>query len=394
MALPLTYNWRNLTVRRFSTALTVLVVAVVIAVLTLLLGFAAGVQASVTVSGSAQNLIVLRPGATAESTSIIRNEEAQRLVQTPGLAISPEGLPLVSPEICVQTTLRRIGGGAANVAVRGVDELALRVHTEVRIVAGRAPQPGAYEAMVGRAAAQRYADLALDQQLALGRSRDRLYRIVGVFESRGSAFESEIWAPRPQIADSYARPVLSSVLLRLQDAAAAPQAIAYIASPAVDLHAQRETDYYRDLSARTRDLVALSSILVGIMAIGAAFAVANTMYAAVDGRRREIAMLRTIGYSRGAIVSAFVIESLILCAVGCALGVAAGAGLMLYWEWSGQRQDFLSDVTWTVFAYELRVTPGVVFTTLGVSFVVAVFGALAPALRASRVQIIEALRKA
>jgi ABC-type antimicrobial peptide transport system permease subunit len=111
------------------------------------------------------------------------------------------------------------------------------------------------------------------------------------------------------------------------------------------------------------------------------------MYAAVDGRRREIAMLRTIGFSRGAIMTAFVIESLLICVTACLCGL--GASLLV----NGARQDFLSDATWTVLAYELRITPSIFLSALAMSALVGVGGAMAPAVRAARTQVIEALRK-
>ncbi len=389
MALPLSYNWNNLFVRRTSTALTVLVVGIVVAVLVGLLSFGAGVRSSLVAKGDTRNLIVLRPGASAESTSIIRLEEAARVIQTPGAARRADGQLLVSNEICVQTPLKRKGGEKmANVAVRGVDAIAFDVHTEVRITQGSRFESGTYDVLVGKAAAERYEGLDIGDELVLGRGGNRRYRVIGIFESGGSALESELWAPRTSIADSYQRPILSSVAVRLEDGALPQAAIDYVNGPAVQLLAKRESDYYRDLSTQTEQLVQLTMMLVAVMSVGAVFAVSNTMYAAVDRRRREIAMLRTIGFSRAAIVTAFLLESVLLCLI------ASVAGLVAMLPLHGRRQDFLSDSTWTVFAYEMRLTPMVVAWAIGAAIVVGICGALAPAVRASRIQIIEALRKA
>lgn len=396
MALPLYYNWRNVLARKLSTTLTFVVVAVVVLVLALLLSFAAGIQASLAVSGRPDNLIVLKPGATAESTSILRPEEVSRLVQIPGLArtsTAVDGLPadtaLLSPELCVQTTLRHHGNAdlTANVAIRGVDDVAFAVHSNLRIREGRRFQQGALEAIVGRAARDRYAGLQIGDEIGLGRSGDRKYTIVGVFDAGGAAIESEVWAPRSMVADSYQRPFASSVCVRLTSAAAAAAAIAYVNGPVVGLEGKTETRYYEELSRTTRGIVILTTVLVGIMAIGAVFAVANTMYTAVDGRRREIAMLRTLGFGRGAIMLSFVIESLLICVAACACGL--GVSLLF----NGTRQDYMSEVTFTALAYELRVTPGIVLSALGMAVVVAVGGALAPAARAARINILQAVRK-
>jgi len=390
MALPISYNWRNLFVRKLSTALTFTVVTVVVFVLAVLLSFAEGIRASLSSSGSRANILVLKPGSTAEGTSIILPEEYARLPQTPGVARGPDGRPLISRELYVQTSIPRRGpGGApANVAVRGVEDTAFAVHDEVRLVEGRMFEPGALEVIVGRAARDRYRNLELGGEIPLGRLGHRTCRVVGVFEARGGAFESEIWAPLTLLFDAYARRFVSSAALRLEDPAAAQAAVAYVNGPAVNLEARLETDYYRELSAKTREIVVLTTILVGIMGVGAAFAVANTMYAAVDGRRREIAMLRTIGFPRGSIMAAFVVESLLICMAAC----AAGLGLSLLVN--GVRQDFLSEATWTVLAYELRVTPRTLVAALATAGCVGLLGAMAPALRAARTGVIEALRKA
>ncbi len=391
MPLPLYYNWRNLWVRKLSNALTFGVVTAVVLVLTVLLSFTSGLQASLRATGSTTNIIVLKPGATAESTSLILPEEAGRLVQAPGIASDPAGRQLISVELCVQTNLQRIGpaGKRANVAVRGVEEVAFLVHPEVRITKGRNVLPGQPEVIVGKKAAERYQNLTLGSTIEIGRAGHRAYSVVGEFEAAGGAFESELWAPRTILADSYQRfPPISSVVMRLADGAAVAETIRYVAGPAVQLNAKRETDYYGELIEKTGQIVMLASGLVGIMAIGAMFAVANTMYASVDSRRREIAMLRTLGFSRGEVVTAFVLESVMLC------GVAATVGLTLSLLTSGSRTDFLSDTTWTVLAYESRLTPGVIATALTVALLVGVFGSLAPAQRAARIRIIEALRKA
>jgi putative ABC transport system permease protein len=366
---------------------------VIISVLCTLLSFAAGIRASLVATGSSINLIVLKPGATAESTSIILPEEAARLAQTPGVARDDAGTLLMSPEVCVQTDIPRRGqsGASANVALRGVDDAAFAVHPEVKIIEGRGFRQGALEVIVGQAARSRFAGLDLGSSVLLGRHGQRQYQVVGVFDAKGGALESEVWAPRTMLCDSYQRRLASSVCLRMENASSAPAAIEYINGPTVQLDGKLEAKYYDDLASKTREIVVLTSILVGIMAVGAIFAVANTMYSSVDGRRREIAMLRAIGFRRGAIIAALVTESLLLSCIGWACGL----GICLFvMPIIGQRQDFLSDQTWTVLAYELRITPRIIGTAFVLAVIVGALGALAPALRAARLDILEALRKA
>ncbi len=390
MALPLYYNWRNLTRRKTSSMLTFLVVMVVVLVLAILLSFGAGIQESLKNSGIEGNVIVLKPGATAESTSIITNEEAARVSQTPHLAKNDAGESLLSTELCVQTTIPRktADRNLANVAIRGVDDIAFDLHSNIKLVEGRKFNQATQEVIVGKSASQRYENLELGDEIELGLLGNRTFSVVGIFEDNGGAMESEIWGPRTMISDAYERRFLSSVLLRINSPENFTGAKAYIDTPPVELAAKSEKDYYAEVSKTTRDIVSLTSILVAIMVIGAIFAVANTMYAAVDGRKREIAMLRTIGFSRASIVLAFLIESSLICGLACICGLA----LSLFAE--GGKQDFMSDTTWTVFAYELRITPTILLIALVASLTVGVAGALAPAIKASRTKIIEALRKA
>ncbi len=390
MALPLYYNWRNLLRRKMSVMLTFIVVAVLVLVLSVLLSFVAGIRASLAATGSSRNIIVLKPGATAESTSLLMQEDTNKLVQTSGIAVDPDIGPLISRELCVQTTLLRnlAGGGLANVAVRGVIPETFAVHTELRIVEGRKIEQGQQELMVGRAAQDRYANLKLGDEISIGRAGNRVFKVVGVFEAAHGALESEIWAPLSILQNAYIRPFVSSAVLRMDDSANMDAAIAYINGPAVELEAKKETDYYHELSSKTREIVVLTTVLVGIMGIGAAFAVANTMFAAVDGRRREIAMLRTIGFTRPAIVASFLVESMLICGMACLAGLLLSLGI------NGSRQDFLSETTWTVLAYELTITPQIFLTALVTALFVGLLGALAPALKASQTRILDALRKA
>ena len=389
MTLPISYNWRNLFVRKLSTLLTFSVVAVIVGVLGVLLSFAEGIKESLRATGNAENIIVMRSGSTAESTSFIKSNEAAPVLQTPGIELDVRGNPLASMELCVQTTLKRHkGNGVANVAVRGVDDTAFPVHPEVRVIEGKRIEAGQLEVMVGKAAKDRYSGLEIGDDILLGKIANRVYKVVGVFEASAGALESEIWAPRSSIADSYDRRTLSSVVVRLRSLSDREKALEYLRGPAVKLQAKSETDYYYDLTSKTREIVVLTSVLIGLMSLGAVFAVANTMYAAVDGRKREIAMLRTIGFSRISIILAFILESLMICLSACLVGLAASYLV------NGSRQDFLSDTTWTVLAYELRITPATVGSAFAMALLVGVTGGLAPALRASRTRIIEALRKA
>ena len=184
--------------------------------------------------------------------------------------------------------------------------------------------------------------------------------------------------------------MVSSVAIRLENAAAAPELIEMLKNPPYVLKARTERQYYQDLVDRSTKILGLTLILVAFMAFGACFAVANTIYAAIDGRTREIAMLRTIGYTPMSVVMSFVIEAVFICGTACVVGAALACFSLTFTT----KQEFLSDATWSTFAYDMKVTPGVLLQALGAALSVGFIGAIVPALKASRMNILAALRRA
>jgi len=386
--LPLSYNWHSLFVRKQSALLTFVVVATLVFVLSVLLSFIAGLRESVAASGSADSIIVLAPGATAESTSLILPEQVARLTQVEGVRLDDSGMPMLSLETYVQTMLVKKGSRTpAYVGVRGVDDIAFELHRGVRVVQGRRFKSGMREVIVGKAALARYEGIMPGSEVALGRLGNQTFSVVGVFEANGGALENEIWAPRTILADSYDRHFISSVYLEVAKDKSPAEILARITGPSSNLGARTESDYYEELLVKTREVVSLATFLVAVMSMGAIFAMANTMFAAVDGRRQEVAMLRTLGFGRWSIGFSFVTESFLLCAGATAIGLLGSIVT------SGAPQDFLSDASWTAFAYERRVTPKICVVALGVSTMVGVLGALLPAWRATRIQAAAALRR-
>lgn len=387
--LPLSYNWRCLFARKQSMLLTFIVLTTLVFVLAVLLSFVTGLREAVAASGAADNLVVLAPGATAESTSLLLPAEVAKLTQVEGIRLNESGEPLISREIYVQTTITRHGdeGALAHVGVRGLDDIGFQVHRSVRIIEGRGFQAGTREVIVGRAAAARYAGLDIGRDIALGRLGNRLFTVVGVFEAGGSALENEIWAVRTLLADAYERHLISSVHLNVSPKHQAAEVIARIAGPAVSLSGRTEEDYYAELLIKTREVVSLATFLVVVMSLGAVFAVANTMFAAVDGRKREVAMLRTLGFGRFAVGFSFVTEAFLVCAAAAVVGLIGSAVT------SGAPRDFLSDSSWTAIAYERRMSPMICLIALGVSCLVGMLGALVPAMRAARMNPTTALRR-
>jgi len=393
MALPLVYNWRNLFVRKSSTLLTFGVVALIVFVLTWALAFGEGLRDSLKAGGALDKLILIKPGATGESTSFLSLEELRQLHQLPHLARTADGEPACSGEVVTQTSLPRKNDPAQQslVAVRGVDSIAFDIHRNVRMVEGRVFNQGADEIIVGKSIVDRVDGVHVGGALMLGYDGGRPFTVVGIFEAAGGPMESEIWCSLSPIRDVFNREsMVSSVALRLESPAHAGPLIDLLKNPPYVLQAKTEQQYYQDLADRSSQILNLTLILVGFMAFGACFAVANTIYAAVDGRTREIAMLRTIGYTPGSVILSFIIEAVFICGIACVVGAALACLALAFTT----KQEFLSDATWSTFAYDMKVTPRILIQSLGAALLVGFIGAIVPAYKASRMSILAALRRA
>jgi putative ABC transport system permease protein len=388
--LPLRYPLRSLWVRRSRAALTLGVIALVVLALALLSGLVSSLKASLTSAGSPRNVIVLRKGASSDGASALPLEVYQALRFFDGVARGANGEPLVSPELVVQPFGTTRWGSRESASVRGVEAPAFEVHDEVRVRHGRRLRPSSGEAIVGRAASARYAGAELGGKLALGNS---VWSVVGIFEAGGSALESEIWVDARQLANDAKRPSpYSSLRLRVADGADASALIRRIANdPRFALAASLESEYYAKQAASADALYWVVGGLALLAGVGAAFGATNTLYAAVQARKREIGTLRALGFSRLAVAASFLLEAACLALAGFAFGsVLAWLGALAITALVGEISTFAMEGTALV---ALRVGPRDLLAAGALALAIGLGGALAPALRAARLRPIEALRK-
>lgn len=391
MALPLGYPLRNLAHRRTRTAVTVGVVALVVVATTLLLGLVSSLRRTLATTGDPRNLIVLRKGSNNDGSSQLPLEAYQALRFFDGVARDGAGEPLVSPEVVVQPFFHREGEGRENVLVRGIEPQAYAVHREVRIAEGRAPTPGTMEALVGRGIAMRYPEAAIGNELRFGRGR---WRVVGLLESGGSSFESEVWVDARLLAADAKRSLpYSGFRLRVADGADLEALARRIdADPRWALEATRETDYYADQAESARTLFVIVVFVAVMAGIGASFGAANAMYAAVQARTAEIGTLRAIGFSRRDVLVAFLLESVATAVVGFVVGATlavVAAGLL---------SRALGGIgfgasTFTTNVIVLRVAPTDLALVAGFAVLIGLAGGSMPAWRAARMRPIDALRR-
>ena len=386
MAIPIAYNLRNLRVRKAATLMTAGGIALVVAVLVLTLALANGFQQTLIATGRADNLHVLRTGATGEIESGIARDVARVLLADEAVARRADGQPLASAETVVLTTLTRRGtNSTTNVTVRGVSPQVRALRPEVRLVAGRFFAPGLDEIIVGSGAAARFRGAGLGESLRLG-SRD--WRVVGVFAAAGSAFESEIWGDAELMMPVFDRDAYSSVTLRLADPSQFAAVKARLeADPRLRVDLRRESDFYAAQSQQLAQLLrGLGYFLVVVMASGAIFGALNTMYAAVGARAREIGTLLALGFQPRQVMASFVFESVLIALVGGVLGCLLA--LPIHGVSTGT-------TNWSSFsevAFRFRITPGILMTGMLAALLLGLVGGWFPARSAARRVIAEALR--
>lgn len=371
-----------------SSAVIVIGVAGVVGVLVALLSMAEAYRDTVRRSGDVETAIVMRGASAAEIASALDRESLNLIVQAPGIARNDRGEAIASSEVVVAANLPlRDGerGEEGSVQFRGVDAEAFMVRPRVRIVQGRAPMPGMREILVGRGAAAEFAGLELGRQVRLGA---QTWLVVGQFAS-GDAAESEIWADAGMVADTYRiGSGRNSVTVRLARATAIDELRSALrADPRLGVEVLTTADYFARQSENVAGVLRAISLVVGsIMAVGALVGGLNTMYAGVAARGREIATLRAIGFAGLPVAAGILLEAMLLALAGGLLGV-----LVAFVLFDGFLASTLAS-SGGLLSFELRVTPAVWWSGLQWALALGFVGGLLPALHASRVPVVEALR--
>ena len=385
MALPLKYNIRNIIVRKGSTLATAFTIGLTVAVFLMVMALARGIDMTLSSSGEPLNMIVLREGSTAELNSSVTRENFNDLMFLDGVEREADK-PLVAGELVTLIYKARKGmSQGSNVTVRGVGPMSFKLRSGFQTVAGRVFQPGLPEAVVSKRIAERFQGLDVGDKF---RIQTTDYTVVGLFDSAGKAFESEIWVDSNSLASTTKRDGYSSVLMRVKD----PNALAALSKritddPKLHLKAVSERTFYEDQQGTASGaLKGLAVFISFIMAVGAGFAGMNTMYAAVARRTKEIGTLRVLGFSRLSILVAFLLESIAIALIGAAIGIVLALPL-----------NFVSTgtsnwVTFSEIAFNFKVTLDLMLFALIFGGVIGFIGSLLPSIRASRFKIVDALR--
>ena len=386
MGIPYSYSIRNLLTRKLTTVLTALGMALVVFVFAATLMLSEGLRKTLVDTGSYDNAVVIRKAANSEVQSGVERLKASIIETQPEVAIGENGEPLLAKELVVLINLPKRGSSKpANVVIRGIGASSLLLRPQVRLVEGRMPRPGSAEVIAGGSIAKRFQGGGIGETVRFG-MRD--WTVVGIFDAGNTGFSSEIWGDVDQLMQAFRRPVYSSVIFKLRDSSEFEGFKTRIeGDPRLTLEAKREKTFYAEQSeGMARFLSILGITLTVIFSLGAVIGAMITMYAAVANRVIEIGTLRALGFQKGSILATFVLESLFLGFIGGCVGLFFASFMQLI---------TISTMNWQTFAelaFSFTLTLDITGKSLAFSLIMGFAGGLLPAVRASRMNIVEALR--
>ena len=388
MSLPFSYIVRNVAARRLTTALTAGGMALVVYVFATVLMLAAGLRQTLIATGQDDNVVVIRRAAQTEVQSGIDRRQAAIVESLPDIAVGGDGQKLVSKEPVVLINLpKRDSNKPSNVVIRGVTQVGLTLRPRVKLITGRMVRPGTAEVIAGRSIANGFQGAGIGETLRFA-SRD--WTVVGVFDAGRTGFDSEIWGDAEQMLQAFRRLGFSALIFKLADTERFDAVKQEIESdPRLTLEAKRETRFYADQSEMLSKFISyLGTTISVIFSIGAIIGAMITMYASVASRTSEIGTLRALGFSRMAILLAFLVEALLLGLAGGVIGLIAASFMQAV---SISTMNFQ---TFAEIAFTFTVTPGIVGASLAFALIMGFVGGFLPAARAARMKIVDALRAA
>jgi putative ABC transport system permease protein len=389
MKIPFSYSWRSLWTRRLTTTLTLFGIALVVFVFATVLMLAHGIEVALIETGLDENAIILRRSANSELVSQVDRDAANIIRTLPEVAVRSDGKPIASAETYVIINLsKKETNDMGNISVRGISAEAMEMRPQVRIVEGRMFQFGTNEIILGENIAKRFQGCEIGQQLRFG---EATWNIVGHFVAQGSAFESEIWGDVDQFMPAFGRPVFSAVTVRLSNPSAFEAFKARVEQDPRTQAAEvkREKQYYREQSELMSAFIRILGLIVTfIFSIGAIIGAVITMFAAVANRTVEIGTLRALGFRRRSILTAFLIESVMLSLIGGLLGIGLAALMSFI------RISTVNFGTFAELAFGFVLSPSIIVSSLVFAVIMGILGGFSPAVRAARLNILAALREA
>jgi putative ABC transport system permease protein len=386
--IPVKYNIRNMRVRWMTTMMTVVATALVVWASVLTFGLTEGLEHALKISGDPLDIVVMRKGSDAETSSAIESQLAREVANLPGISKNEKGEPQCAMEfVTILTKPRRNDGGTTNLIVRGIQSVSRELRPGFKIVEGRDIKPGVSEVITSRQLAERFENLSIGEKLEINKVE---FSVVGYFEASGSAAESEVWADLSDLTGARRiQGAVSVVNLRADSLEARDTLLTTLQEDErFKFKAVTESAYFEGQMSASIAIRIIGFVIGGFLTFGAMFAAANTMYAAVASRAREIGTLRAIGFSRFSVLFSFLLESLMLCILGGLLGCLATL------PFNGISTGTANWATFSELTFSFRFGPKVLIQGVVMAMVMGLIGGLFPAVRAIRMKIIDALREA
>lgn len=378
---------KNFGRRRLSTLITVVGITLVIFVFTAVLMMANGVRKTMVATGSPENAVITRKGSNGEISSIILGETQNVVATLPYIARTPDGASAISYQPVVVINLSTPDGAMSNIMVRGVSQQTLYLHPNVEITEGRMFNPSMREVIVGQSVAKRYADARIGGSIKLAGD---YWRVVGIFSSDGSGFDSEIWCDYHQIQDAFHRgSSVSSITLKLDNLSNYEKfKEAFLADRRLqEFEPKLEQAYFSEQSETLSTFIRVIGIFVTVVfSLGAAIGAMITMYAEVANRTKEIGTLRALGFGRRSVLTVFLFEAVLISLTGGILGVIL-ASLLQFFSVSTMNFSSFSELT-----FNFTLAPSSIIVSLVFAVLMGLFGGFFPSARAARLNIVNALR--
>jgi len=387
MAIPIKYNWRNLVVRRTTTMLTAFSITLTVAVFVVLMALANGLETSLSTTGHPRNVMIMRAGSQAEGFSSVSRESARIIKYLDGIAKDDRGEPFVSPESIVLTSLLREGRTqGSNVTIRGLSPDGVALRPDFKLVQGRMFRLGLREVIVSQRISQRFQNCRLGDRLKFGRG---YWKVVGIFKVGTSAYNSEIWTDVEGLLSEFRRDQYNDVLVRATSADAAVRVRDQVTTDKrLHLKPVMERDYFASQMQTATPIRIFGGLIAVLMAVGASFAAMNTMYAAVARRSREMGTLRALGFSRASVLFSFVVESVLIAALGGTLGCLLSLGM------NGVTTGTTNFTSFSEMTFDFYVSPELLAAGMVFAVFMGLVGGFFPAWRSSRQSVVNALRSA
>jgi ABC-type antimicrobial peptide transport system permease subunit len=387
MNIPLYYIWKNFLARKLTTGITIAGIALVVFVFAAVLMMADGIQQTLSSTGSNDNVVITRKSSSGEITSIIDRATADLISTMPMIQKDETGKPLLTSDaVTILNAPKKDGGGLSNLAVRGVSENALKIRNKITIISGRMFTFGARELIVGKAIEERFSNIAIGNTIKFAGDN---WVIVGIMDAEKSAFESELWCDANQLIQAFNRVDYSTLTFRISDNANIEQLKAIFAGDKRlnQYEPENERKYFEKQSEAMRLFIQVLGITITVIfSVGAMIGAMITMYAAVANRTTEIGTLRALGFQRMSILIAFLVESLITAFIGGFIGIGLASILQFY------SISTLNFGSFSELSFSFALTSNVIQGALTFTGIMGFIGGFLPAVKASRMSILSALR--